>query len=51
MNLKEQVESYIPFDEQEEKDKEQSLEFINGFEDVLTRENKLGRFLICFRCK
>lgn len=44
MNLKEQLESYNPFDEQEEKDKEQFLEFINSFEDVLTRENKLGHF-------
>ncbi len=44
MNLKEQIENYIPFDEQEEKDKEQFLKFINSFEDVLTRENKLGHF-------
>ena len=44
MNLKEQIENYVPFDEQEEKDKEQFLEFISSFEDVLTRENKFGHF-------
>lgn len=44
MNLREQIESYVPFDGQEEKDKEQFLEFINSFDDVLTRENKFGHF-------
>ncbi len=42
--IKEQIENYIPFDEQEEKDKEQFLEFINSFDDVLTRENIFGHF-------
>ena len=44
MNLREQIESYTPFDEQEEKDKEQFLEFINSFDDVLTRKNIFGHF-------
>lgn len=44
MNLREQIESYTPFDEQEEKDKEQILEFINSFDDVLTRKNIFGHF-------
>lgn len=44
MNLKKQIENYIPFDEQEERDKEQFLKFINNFENVLTRENILGHF-------
>lgn len=44
MNLREQIENYIPSDEQEEKDKEQFLEFINNFDDVLTRENIFGHF-------
>ena len=42
--LKEQIEKYIPFNEQEEKDKEQFLEFINTFDDVLTRNNVFGHF-------
>ncbi len=42
--LKEQIENYIPFDEQEERDKEQFLEFINKFDDVLTRDNVFGHF-------
>lgn len=44
MMLKEKIESYIPFDEQEQKDKEQYLEFIDKFDDVLTRDNIFGHF-------
>lgn len=44
MNLKEQIENYIPFNEQENRDKEQFLKFINNFEDVLTRESIFGHF-------
>ncbi len=44
MNLRKQIENYTPFDEQEEKDKEQFLEFINSFDDVLTRKNIFGHF-------
>lgn len=44
MNLKEQVENYKPYNEQEEKDKEMMIECINTFEDVLTRENKICHF-------
>ena len=44
MSLKEQIEKYIPFDEQEERDKEQMLDFINTYDDVLTRNNILGHF-------
>lgn len=39
MNLREQIKNYKPFDEQEEKDKEQFLNFIDTFDDVLTRNN------------
>ena len=46
MNLKEQIEKYKPFDEQEERDKEQFLRFINAFDDVLTRDNIFGTFLL-----
>ena len=44
MNLKEKIEKYIPYEEQEERDKEQYLNFINKFDDVLTRNNVLGHF-------
>lgn len=44
MNLREQIKNYKPFDEQEEKDKEQFLNFIDTFDDVLTRNNILGHF-------
>ena len=44
MNLKEKIEKYIPYDEQEARDKEQYLEHIDKFDDVLTRNNVLGHF-------
>lgn len=44
MNLKDKIENYIPFNEQEEKDKEQFLKFIDTFDDVLTRDNIFGHF-------
>ena len=44
MNLKEKIENYIPYDEQEERDKEQYLNFIDKFDDVLTRNNVFGHF-------
>lgn len=44
MNLKEQIEKYIPYDEQEEKDKEQYLKYIDKFDDVLVRDNIFGHF-------
>ena len=44
MNLKEELEKYIPYNEQEERDKEQMIEFINNFDDVLTRNNNFGHF-------
>lgn len=42
--LKEQIENYVPYNEQEEKDKEMMLKYFNIFEDVLTRENKICHF-------
>lgn len=50
MNYKEQVEKYIPFNEQEEKDKETMLKYINTFEDVLTRGNEFGHFTASAWC-
>ena len=44
MNLKDKIENYIPFNEQEERDKEQFLKFIENFDDVLTRDNIFGHF-------
>ena len=44
MKLKEEIEKYVPYDEQEERDKEQMLKFINSFDDVLTRNNIFGHF-------
>ena len=44
MNLKEQIEKYKPYNEQEEKDKEMMLKYIDTFEDVLTRENEMCHF-------
>ena len=40
--LKQQIEKFNPTCEQEERDKEYFLKFINSFDDVLTRENIFG---------
>lgn len=42
MIIRSQIESYIPFNEQEEKDKRTILSFIDSFDDVLTRQNQFG---------
>lgn len=42
--LKEQIEHFEPFNEQERADKEMMLEYINTFTDVLTRGNKMCHF-------
>ena len=44
MSLKEQIEKYTPYDEQEQRDKEQMLKFINDYADVLTRDNIFAHF-------
>lgn len=44
MGLRESLENHIPFNEQEEKDKEQFLRFIDSFDDVLSRNNIFGHF-------
>lgn len=44
MNFIEQIKKYEPYNEQEEKDKEIMLKFIDTFEDVLTRKNEIGHF-------
>ena len=42
--LKAKIEEYKPFNEQEEKDKNVMLDYINNFDNVLTRENRFGHF-------
>lgn len=44
MKLKEQIEKYKPYNEQEENDKQIMLRYINTFDDVLTRNNEFGHF-------
>ena len=44
MNLKAQIENFVPFNEQEKADKEMMLKYIETFDDVLTRENKMCHF-------
>ena len=44
INIRQKVENYIPIDEQEERDKEQFLKFIDTYDDVLTRDNIFGHF-------
>ena len=44
MNLREQIENYKPYNYQEENDQKMMLEYINTFDDVLTRKNKMCHF-------
>lgn len=44
MNFKESIENYKPYNDQEEKDKEIMLKYINTFDDVLTRSNEFAHF-------
>lgn len=43
-NLKNEIEKFEPYNEQEEVDKRIMLKYINDFDDVLTRENEYGHF-------
>lgn len=43
-NLKESLEEFKPFNEQEEVDRRIMLNYINDFNDVLTRQNEYGHF-------
>ena len=40
-SIRKNIESYVPRDAREEKDKQQMLRFIDSFDDVLTRDNTL----------
>ena len=44
MDLKKMLEKYVPYNEQEENDKEMMLQYIDTFEDLLTRENRMCHF-------
>jgi ADP-ribose pyrophosphatase YjhB (NUDIX family) len=44
MNYVDLVKKYEPFNEQEEKDKELMLKYIDTFDDVLTRNNEMCHF-------
>lgn len=45
-NLKKDIERYIPFNEQEEKDKELILEILKSEKGILTRDNKKCHFTV-----
>lgn len=42
MNWIETIRNYRPYNEQEEKDKEAIIKYINTFDDILTRNNVIG---------
>lgn len=44
MNYIEQIKNFKPYNEQEEKDKEMMLKYIDTFDDVLTRNNEMCHF-------
>ena len=44
MNLREKIENYRTYNEQEENDKKIMLKYIDTFDDVLTRNNEFGHF-------
>lgn len=44
MELKEQIQKYIPYNEQEENDKKIILDYMNKFNNLLTRENEVAHF-------
>ena len=44
MELKEQIEKYIPYNEQEENDKKIMLDYMSKFNNLLTRENEVAHF-------
>ena len=43
-NLKENIEKFTPYNEQEEVEKRVMLKYISDFNDVLTRQNEYGHF-------
>lgn len=43
-NLKENIENFIPYNEQEEVERKIMLDYIRDFDDTLTRQNEYGHF-------
>ena len=43
-NLKENLEKFIPYNEQEEVERKIMLKYINDFDDILTRQNEYAHF-------
>ena len=44
MDLRKQIENYKPYNNEEKKDKEVILKYLDTFNDVLTRNNEIGHF-------
>ena len=44
MNLRKEIESYLPYNCEEEKDKEIMLKYMDTFDDVVTRNNEIAHF-------
>lgn len=44
LKLEEQIKNYKPYNDQEAKDKEVMLSYLNTFDNILTRENEYGHF-------
>lgn len=44
MNIRKFIEDYAPFNDQEKKDKQMILKYIDNFDDLLTRENEFAHF-------
>ena len=44
MTLREQIENYTPYNEQEQNDRRLMLQYMDTFPDLLTRENEMAHF-------
>ncbi len=44
MDLRKKIENYLPYNCEEDKDKETMLKYMDLFHDVLTRNNEIGHF-------
>lgn len=44
MSLRKQIERFVPFNEQEEKEKEVILKYMDTFDNLLTRDNEFAHF-------
>lgn len=44
MKIKEQIKNYKPYNQQEEKDKQIMLKYMDTFDDIFTRNNEFGHF-------